>query len=264
MTSPSEGTVCIFPLPKLPVVAAGDDLASLIVDAYRKASWEPKHHDVLVITSKVVSRAQGRFVDLQTVHPDKQAIEIANEIGKDPRLVALVLAESSLVARKAPGILITKHHLGLVSANAGIDQSNALPQHAEQGTGPWVLLLPQEPDRAARQIGQKLEQEFGVQIAVIISDSLGRPFRVGTVGSAIGVYGVPAISDQRGKADLFGRPLEHTITAFADQIAASADMVAGQAAEGRAVVVVRGMEYPWSPHAPCSELIRPTKGDLFL
>lgn len=239
----------------LPVIGSGDDLPALIAAAV----GELRANDVVVVTSKVVSRAEGRFVDLATVEPGSRATELAAEIGKDPRLVELVLAESTRVSRAAPGVLIVRHRNGVVSANAGIDSSNAAPVGAPDGSGPWVLLLPENPDASAARIRAALRPDVGV----VISDSLGRPFRLGTVGAAIGVAGLPALSDRRGDEDLFGRPLEHTITALADQVAAAADLVAGQAGEGRAAVVVRGLSFT-PVDSSAAELGRPPDRDLYL
>jgi coenzyme F420-0:L-glutamate ligase/coenzyme F420-1:gamma-L-glutamate ligase len=191
----------------------------------------------------LLSRAENRFVDLGAVHPSQRAIELGEQVRKDPRLVELILRESSAVSRAAPGVLVVRHRLGFVVANAGIDSSNVAPPNGIGGLGPWVLLLPQAPDASAAAIRKRLESESRVSVGVIVSDSFGRPFRLGTVGAAIGVSGLPPLWDRRGDRDLFGRVLEQTITALADQVAAAADLVAGQANEGRPVVLVRGLQF---------------------
>jgi coenzyme F420-0:L-glutamate ligase / coenzyme F420-1:gamma-L-glutamate ligase len=196
-----------------------------------------------VVTSKLVSRAEGRFVELPGVVPSRRALELAEEVGKDPRVVELILRESTEVSRKARGVLVVRHRLGFVVANAGVDASNAVPPDAPPGSGPWALLLPSAPDASASAIRARLEAEWGVRLGVVVSDSFGRPFRLGTVGTAIGVSGLPPLWDRRGEPDLFGRPLEQTIGALADQVAAAADLVAGQAAEGRPVILVRGLRF---------------------
>jgi coenzyme F420-0:L-glutamate ligase/coenzyme F420-1:gamma-L-glutamate ligase len=198
---------------------------------------------VIVVTSKVVSRAEGRFVELARVTASPRARALALEIGKDERLVELVLRESTAVSRQTQGALIVRHRLGFVVANAGIDASNAVPANAPAGGGPWALLLPENPDASALALRRALEAASGARLGVVVSDSFGRPFRLGTVGAAIGVSGLPPLWDQRGEADLYGRKLEATVTALADQVAAAADLVAGQAAEGRPLVLVRGLRF---------------------
>jgi coenzyme F420-0:L-glutamate ligase/coenzyme F420-1:gamma-L-glutamate ligase len=249
-------------VPDLPLVGPGDDVPALVARALGAAGLAVGDGDVVVVTSKLLSRAEGRFVLLSKVEPSARAIELANEIGKDPRAVELILRESSAVSRRAPGVLVVRHRLGFVVANAGIDQSNAVPPGAKADSGPWALLLPEAPDASAAAIRAQIERETGAKIGVVITDSFGRPFRVGTVGVAIGVSGLPPVWDRRGEADLFGRTLENTITALADQVAALADLVAGQAAERRPVVLVRGLGFDPSDDG-ASALLRPAKEDLY-
>lgn len=245
----------------LPIVEPGDDVAALISSALAAAGEALAPHDVVVITSKLLSRAEGRFVDVSQVVASDRAVEHARVVGKDPRVIELVLRESSEVSRVVKDALITRHRLGFVCANAGIDLSNAAPRGA-RGGGPWALLLPEAPDLSAEALRARLEGERGGPLGVVISDSFGRPFRLGTVGVAVGVAGMPALFDQRGRSDLFGKRLEHTITALADQVAAAADLVAGQADEGRPVVIVRGLEFRAGAHS-ASELLRPAEQDLY-
>jgi coenzyme F420-0:L-glutamate ligase/coenzyme F420-1:gamma-L-glutamate ligase len=252
----------IAALPGLPVVSPGDDLVALIEEGLGRAGLALRDGDVLVVTSKIVSRAEGRFVDLATITPTDEARALGEEIGKDPRIVTLILGESTAVSRKTRGALMVRHRLGFVVANAGLDQSNAAPRAATADSGPWVLLLPQAPDASAERIRAALSARTGAQLGVVISDSFGRPFRLGTVGAAIGLAGLPALWDRRGDSDLFGRKLELTITALGDQIAAAADLVAGQADEGRAVVLVRGLSFPSETHT-AAELVRPAAEDLY-
>jgi coenzyme F420-0:L-glutamate ligase/coenzyme F420-1:gamma-L-glutamate ligase len=197
-------------------------------------------------------------VDLTQVTPSARAVALAAEIGKDARQVELILSESAAVSRRAPGVLVVRHRLGFVVANAGIDLSNAQPPGAAPGSGPWALLLPSDPDRAAADIRRAL----GDRLGVVVSDSFGRPFRLGTVGVAIGSAGLPPLWDRRGEPDLFGRRLENTITALADQVAAAADLVAGQANEGRPLVLVRGLVYPPSDETARALERRPAE-DLY-
>jgi coenzyme F420-0:L-glutamate ligase/coenzyme F420-1:gamma-L-glutamate ligase len=249
-------------VPGLPLVGRGDDVPALVWRALVGAGMSVADGDVLVVTSKLLSRAEGRFVELPRVEPSARAIELAAQVGKDPRAVELILRESSAVSRQAPGVLVVRHRLGFVVANAGIDSSNAVPPDAPPGSGPWALLLPEAPDASAAAIRARVEAESGAHVGVVITDSFGRPFRVGTVGVAIGVSGLPPVWDRRGEPDLFGRVLENTITALADQIAALADLVAGQAAERRPLVLVRGLRFDPSEEG-AGALLRSTKEDLY-
>ncbi len=249
-------------LPGLPLVAKNDDLAALIGAGLLRAGITLRDGDILAVTSKILSRAEGRFIDLRTVEVSPQAQALGEEVGKDPRFVELVLRESVQISRRGPGFLVVRHRLGFISANAGIDCSNAVPVDAAAGTGPWALLLPTDPDGHAERIRKALHAQSGANIGIIVTDSLGRPFRLGTVGAAIGVAGLPALWDRRGEPDIYGRVLEQTITAFADQVAAATDLVAGQAAEGRAVVHVRGLHFPIGAHK-ASELYRLPGEDLY-
>ena len=252
----------LLALPGIPRVAPGDDLAALILAALARLGRSLEVGDVVVVTSKLVSRAEGRFEDLGAVGPTDEARALAAETGHDPRLLTLVLRESTAISRQAPGVLVVRHRLGCVVANAGIDASNAAPPGAAAGSGPWVLLLPRDPDVTAHAIAERLRATTGVEPGVVITDSFGRPFRLGSVGVAIGLWGLPALGDLRGECDLDGRPLERTVTGIGDQVAAAADLVAGQAAEGRGVVLVRGLSFtPIASRA--SELCRPADGDLY-
>jgi len=249
-------------VPGVPIVQPGDDVGSLICAALAEAKVEPRAEgDVLVVTSKVLSRAEDRFVDLAGVQPSAAAHELAARTHKDPRACELILRESSEVSRAAPNVLIVRHRLGFVSANAGVDESNGRP--ASDGRGPWVLLLPLDPDASARAIRAAVRARFGVNVGVIVTDSHGRPFRIGSVGIAIGLAGLPALWDQRGRVDLHGRPLEITVTALADQIAAAADLLAGQADEGRPLVLVRGLRFTPDEDARATALLRPIAQDLY-
>jgi coenzyme F420-0:L-glutamate ligase/coenzyme F420-1:gamma-L-glutamate ligase len=249
-------------VPGLPLVGRGDDVPALVWRALVAAGLVVADGDVLVVTSKLLSRAEGRFVELPHVVPSARAIELAAEVGKDARAVELILRESSAVSRQAPGVLVVRHRLGFVVANAGIDSSNAVPPDAPERSGPWALLLPEAPDASAAAIRARVEGESGKKVGVVITDSFGRPFRVGTVGVAIGVSGLPPVWDRRGEPDLFGRVLENTITALADQVAAVADLVAGQAAERRPLVLVRGLRFDPS-ELGAGALLRSTKEDLY-
>jgi coenzyme F420-0:L-glutamate ligase/coenzyme F420-1:gamma-L-glutamate ligase len=249
-------------VPGLPLIGRGDDIPRLVARALSEASLSLRDGDVLVVTSKVLSRAEGRFVELSRVEASPRAVELACQVKKDPRAVELILRESTAVSRQAPGVLVVRHRLGFVVANAGIDMSNAVPPDAPPGSGPWALLLPEAPDASAAAIRARVQEQSGVHVGVVISDSFGRPFRVGTVGAAIGVSGLPPVWDRRGEPDLYGRALEITETALADQVAALADLVAGQAAERRPLVLVRGLRFDSSEEG-ASVLLRKAEEDLY-
>ena len=249
-------------LPGIPTVRPGDDLASLIGDVIERAGWILADSDIVVVASKVVSRAEGRFVDLSTVEPSGQALTLAEEVDKDPRLVELIVRESRDISHKTTGALIVRHRLGFVSANAGIDSSNSAPADAPPTSGPWVLTLPRDPDGAARLLRDDLSQRFEARLAVMLTDSWGRPFRRGTVGFALGVAGLPPVWDRRGASDRHGRVLEATISGVADSVAAAADLVAGQANEGTPVTLVRGLRFDDSDDGAAAMLRDPNE-DLY-
>jgi coenzyme F420-0:L-glutamate ligase/coenzyme F420-1:gamma-L-glutamate ligase len=265
MTAPSitcAEQLTFTALRALPLIEAGDDLAAAIGAGLQRTALALCPGDVLVVASKLVSRAEGRFVDLGTLRVSSRARAVARRAELDPRVVELVLAESVEISRLARGVLITRNRHGVVCANAGVDLSNARPGGAPAESGPWALGLPEAPDDSAERLRQALAHAHGVSAGVIISDSVGRPFRLGSVGVALGLAGLPALWDQRGSADLFGMRLEHTVTALADQIATAAELVAGQAAEARGVVHVRGLRFPSENHR-ASELVRPAELDLY-
>lgn len=245
-------------LPGLPEISAGDDLAAIISRSLSAAGLGPAAFDVIVVAQKVVSKAEGRTVDLRGVTPSVAAIELSRQTGKDARLVEVVLSESQEVMRAVPNVLIVRHRLGFVMANAGIDRSN-VPDAGQQDT---VLLLPEDPDGSAVRLRQKLMEYWQVPMGVIISDSFGRAWRNGVVNIALGVAGLPSIVDRRGERDRQGRVLEMTEVALADAVAAGAALVMGEAAEGTPVVVARGLT--WSaPERSAASLVRPTQQDLF-
>ena len=244
----------LIALSDMPLVAAGDDLAELIADALQRSDTQLDDHDVLVVAQKIVSKAEGRLVDLATVVPSEQARRRARQTGKDPRLVELILRESVRVVRQTDSLIITENTIGIVMANSGVDQSNIEAGHA--------LLLPEDPDRSAVTLRQQLMQRLSKTVGVVIADSMGRAWRKGIVGHAIGVAGVQALVDLRTSLDLFGRALRVTQIGLADEIAAAATMVMGQGAEGRPVVLVRGFggfDHPTNAR----ELVRDKDRDLF-
>jgi len=245
-------------VPGLPLVEPGDDLATLIAEQAAATGLQWQDGDVVVVTSKIVSKAEGRLERLSGVFPDEEARRIADQCGKDPREVALILRESARVSRVAPNVLIVERRDGVVCANAGMDHSNL-------GTDDDVrLLLPEDADRSAAHLREQLEALSGVQLAVIITDSHGRAFRLGTVGVALGAAGLPGLLDLRGERDLFGNVLIATEVALADEIAAASGLLMGQRDEALPVVVVRGLAWPPdAPHRPAAALVRPRDQDLY-
>ncbi len=250
--------VSMFAVPGVPMVRQGDDLAAIIADGLAHAGKELRDHDVVVVAQKIVSKAEGRAVDLATVTPSAEALRLGAEVGKDPRVVEVILSDSVRVVRSRPNLMIMQHRLGFVMANAGVDQSNVAPADGVQR----ALLLPRDPDGSAEALRASLSARFGAKVGVIISDSFGRPWRRGTAGVAIGAAGLPAVIDKRGEPDLFGRTLEVTIIGFADEIAAAASLLQGQANEGQPVIIVRGLAWT-APDAKVADVVRPPEEDLF-
>ena len=249
----------LIALPGIPEVARGASLSDLLVSAIALAELMLQDGDVLVLAQKIVSKAEGRLVQLAGVAPSARAQSLAREAGKDPRIVELMLRESRQVLRVKPGVIIVEHHLGFVMANAGIDQSN-VPDGDDA-----VLLLPEDPDASAHKLRNELREKSGVEIGVLIIDSFGRAWRNGVTGTAIGVAGVATLVDLRGNKDREGRALKVTQVAAADELAAAASLIMGQADEGTPAVLVRG--YPYVLHtsrdSSVKELLRPEAEDLF-
>lgn len=244
-------------IPGIPLIQTGDDLAVLIIAALQSHDLALGDGDVLVLTSKIVSKAEGRWVDLTTIEPDDEATRVAAQCGKDPREVAIILSEAESISRIRQGVLIVRHRLGFVCANGGMDHSNTRPG------AQWRLLLPVDPDRTASAIRQCLEQHYHITLGLIISDSHGRPFRMGTVGVAIGAAGLPALWNLRGQPDLFGTALQVTEVGFADELAAAAGLVLGQSNEGIPAVIIRGLSFPADDVARAADLIRSRHLDLY-
>ena len=250
--------ITLTSVPGIPMVRPSDDLAALLIAACEQNAVVPADGDVLVVAQKIVSKAEGRYVDLAKVRPSAPAAALAAEVGNDPRLVEVILAESRRVVRKKPGVLIVEHRLGFIMANAGVDRSNIDPDVAAEP----VLLLPSDPDASAAGLHKRLTAQFRKRLGVIITDSWGRAWRRGTVGVALGVAGLPALIDMRGRPDLFGRELRVTQTGFADEIASAASLLMGQADEARPMVLLRGLAWADAP-APAATLLRPPEEDLF-
>jgi coenzyme F420-0:L-glutamate ligase/coenzyme F420-1:gamma-L-glutamate ligase len=240
------------------MIEPGDDLATLMMDALSRAEISLEDGDIFVLAQKIVSKAEGRLVTLADVEPSPEAVELANTVEKSPELVELILRESRSVIRQRLGLLIVEHNLGFISANAGIDASNV-----EKGNSSGqVLLLPENPDLSARRIRDAVQTALDVQIGVLIIDSHGRAWRNGTSGVAIGLAGMPGLVDLRGESDLFGYTLRITMVGAADELAAGASLIMGQAAEGTPVVHVRGFPYPLR-EGSLDELLRDPEHDLF-
>jgi coenzyme F420-0:L-glutamate ligase/coenzyme F420-1:gamma-L-glutamate ligase len=256
----TAATVTLVAPRDFPMIGEGDALPGLIVDCLGKADITLQSGDIVVLAQKVISKAEGRSVALSSVTPSTRAVDLGEQCAKDPRLVELILSEADEVMRVRPGVIIVRHRLGLVLANAGIDRSNVAPDSS--GSDDRVLLLPVDPDATCSAIRDELKALTGADVAVLIIDSLGRAWRNGTVGTAIGASGIPAVADLRGNPDLFGRPLETTEIGLGDEIAAAASLLMGQADEGRPLVLLRGMELP-SRQGAASDLVRPRSMDLF-
>lgn len=235
-------------------------MPSLIFEAINRCGYSMEDHDILVIAQKVVSKSEGRLVNLRQVQPSQKAVELASVTEKDPALVELILQESNEVLRTKGGVIIVEHKMGFVCANAGIDHSNVKGEWGNQDD--WVLLLPEDPDRSAGEIRKNIETLSGKKIGVVIIDSHGRAWRMGVVGVAIGISGVPALVDLRGEEDMFGYRLRVSQVAAADELAAAASLVMGQASEKIPVVLVRDFPYPLR-ESSLTELIRPKDLDLF-
>jgi coenzyme F420-0:L-glutamate ligase/coenzyme F420-1:gamma-L-glutamate ligase len=247
--------LCVIALQGLPEVVPGQELGALLAPRLRVLDPPLARFDVLVVAQKIVSKAEGRFLELGSLQPSARAQELARVTGKDPRLVEAILSDSSEVLRARTGVIVARHRLGYVMAQAGVDRSNV-------GGTDRVLLLPEAPDESAARLRAALAHLLGVAPGVIVSDSFGRPWRLGTINVALGAAGVPALWNRRGEHDRNGRPLETTEVAWADAVAAAAGLAMGEGAEGTPCVLVRGLS--WSaPELPAQRLLRPIEDDLF-
>lgn len=245
-------------VPNFPMVMEGDDLASMILQAIKEAGFDLKSGDIMILAQKIVSKAEGRLISLKTVEAGERAVSLAAETEKDPRLVQLILDESQEVMRSKPGVIIVRHNLGHVGANAGIDQSNI-----EQDVDGSALLLPKNPDESAKRLKAEIDKELGLKIGIIIADSMNRPWRLGTVGEAIGCAGLTVLDDRRGETDLFGRELKVTLINRADAIAAFATLAMGETTEQTPLAIVSGYSEDTDLVASASDIIRPISEDLF-
>ena len=258
--APARPAISIIPVAGIGMVKAQDDLAAMIREAIRASGEQLRDGDAIVVAQKIVSKAEGRVVRLADVTPAREARELAEKTAKDPRVLELILRESQAVMRAKTGVVIARHRLGHVAANAGIDASNVEPAEGEER----VLLWPLDPDASAAALRDGLQKRSGVKdIAVIISDSIGRAWRIGTAGTAIGCAGIEPLLDRRGEADLFGRVLQATIVGRADEIAAAASLAIGEAAEATPVAIVRGAHFNRSETNGIQPMLRPIADDLF-
>ncbi|MCY4657402.1 MAG: coenzyme F420-0:L-glutamate ligase [Gammaproteobacteria bacterium] len=250
-------TLSVIPVVNLPKFKEGDDIVSILLEHLAHQQLTLERGDVLVLAQKIVSKVEGRQIPLSSVEPSNQAVQLAIETEKDPRLVELILQESTEVVRKKPGVLIVRHKLGHVGAHAGIDQSNI--DHSDDGS---ALLLPIDPDRSAHDIRVKIEDQTGIEVGVIIADSANRPWRLGTVGVAIGCSNTEVLTDKRGTIDLFGRELKVTLSNRADAIAGAANLVMGETTEAIPIAIVRGTDNQ-SSEDTATIIHRPLEEDLF-
>jgi coenzyme F420-0:L-glutamate ligase/coenzyme F420-1:gamma-L-glutamate ligase len=244
----------------IPLIQEGDSIPGIILESIRTQGMTVEDGDIFVIAQKIVSKSEGRMVDLSTVEPSEHAVDLSKIVLKDPRFVELVLRECNQVLRARENTLIVEHKNGFICANAGIDHSNV--QGSGENPEDWFLLLPEDSDRSADQIRTTLETATGKRVGILIIDSHGRAWRIGTVGISIGLSGMPGLLDLRGKPDLFGFNLKITQVGVADELAAAASLMMGQAAEGSPVIHVRGFPYPLR-QGNLQELIRPADQDLF-
>ena len=255
------GTLHLTPLRDFPAVLAGDSLSDLVVSATRAQDITPDASSVLIVAQKVVSKAEGRRVRLADVDVTTEAQALAELTGKDARLVTLILSESRSIIRTRPGLIIAEHRSGHILANAGIDGSNVGVDSATEEES--VLLWPESPDASAKALSKHVGEALGFPVPVIISDSLGRPWRMGTVGFAIGVSGFEPIWDQVGERDLDGRVMQVTAPAIADALAAAASLVQGETDQGQPVVWAQGCHLRLAEEATAQQLLRPLEQDMF-
>jgi coenzyme F420-0:L-glutamate ligase / coenzyme F420-1:gamma-L-glutamate ligase len=253
-------TLSLTSLQNIPLIRQNDNLADILLNSLKETKIELQNDDILVIAQKIISKSEGRMVNLATISPSSEAIELGKKTEKDPRIAELIIQESNEILRTRIGTIIVEHKLGFVCANAGIDHSNVAGDGNKNQE--YVLLLPEDPDLSAQNIRTEIRQKTGINIGVAIIDSHGRAWRNGTVGICIGLSGLPALVDERGWKDLFGYTLQVTVVGVADELAAAASLVMGQAAEGTPVVHVRGFPYPLG-EGSLKEIIRPKDQDMF-
>ncbi len=254
---PSIPTLKFETVPGIPLIQAGDDLAEIIVAALARAELTLNDGDIVCVAQKIISKSEHRQFRLADVKPGAAARALAAETDKEPALCQLILDESESILRKKPGVIIVRHRLGHVGANAGIDQSNI-----EHGDDDAALLLPVDPDASARRLREGLHERLAVSVGVMVTDSMNRPWRLGTIGGSIGVAGVEVLDDLRGGEDMFGRELKVSMVNRADSLAATATLLMGESVEGTPVVLIRGLA-PVDTTQTTADMIRPVVDDLF-
>ncbi len=258
--------VIFWPVPGLPMIGPGDDLARLIGDQLAASGESFQSGDVLVLAQKIVSKSEGRLVNLAEIIPSARAVELAPLVGKDPRHVEVILGESREIIWASPGIFVVETHQGYICANAGVDRSNIAQPASSDPAEEWLCLLPQDPNASAARLRTAIYDLSGCEVAIVINDTHGRPFRMGGVGVALGMAGMVGLEDRRGDSDLFGYKLQATLTARGDELAAAASLIMGQAAEATPAVLVRGLTFqrPAPAHDPgATDLLRPKSQDVF-
>jgi coenzyme F420-0:L-glutamate ligase/coenzyme F420-1:gamma-L-glutamate ligase len=248
--------VTIFAVNNLPLIQKGDNLGQLICEAAEKQETPIQEKDVVVVTHVAVSKAEGNVVNLDQVVPSERAKEIAQKTNKDPAMVEVILQETKEIVRMGQNSIITETHNGIICANAGVDRSNVLGDRN-------VVPLPKNANASAQGIRQEIKRITGANVAVIVSDTHGRPFRNGEINVAVGVAGIKPIRDRRGEKDLFGYVLKIKQTAIADELASAAELVIGQASEGIPVAIIRGYNYQADENVSATSLTRPRERDLF-
>ena len=264
-------SVELIPVSGVPMIKPGDNLAQIILDRLEKQGLQLQDGDILVLAQKIVSKSEGRLVNLRNIVPSERANTLAEIVKKDPRHVEVILGETREVLWTSPGIFVVEQRNGYVSANAGVDRSNIEQQGTTNGEAhgedEWLALLPLDPDASAAGLREQVRERTGADIAVIINDTHGRPFRMGGVGIALGAAGLVMLVDERGESDLFGYTLQATLVGTGDELASAASLLMGQAAEGTPVVLIRGYRYR-KPNANqqdrgASDLVRPKEQDRF-
>lgn len=248
----------VIGIENIPLVDMGDDIAALILNAMNEENIEIKKDDIFVIAETIISKAEGNKIDLKSIQPSKEALEIAEKTGKEPELVESIINNSNEIIAVGPDFIISETKHGFVCANAGLDESNV-----EKGI---ATPIPEDPDKSAEIIRKNIGKVSGKEVVVIISDTQGRAFREGAIGTAVGISGMNPLWDRKGEEDLYGRELQTTSIAVADELASTASILMGQANEGIPVVIIRGVNYVGNlknDKATSKDLIRPKKYDIF-
>lgn len=249
-------------IPNIPLIKNNDDLANIILQALSSSGYKLENNDIIAVAQKIVSKSEGRIVDLTTIKPSEKAIQLAQKINKDPRQIELVLSESKEIIATKPGVIIVEHRTGVISANAGIDHSNVASKTDDTDKREFVSLLPKDSNASAKKLKKEIENQCDKQIGILITDSIGRPWRMGTTGVALGSAGIETIRDLRFDKDIFGRELLVTETADADSLASAACLLMGEGDDATPVVLIRGYETVISDQNT-NQLLRPKEDDMF-